>query len=140
MVGIHRGGVELNIHDRNAEKPSPDCGQPIWPSVRSPNSRVEPYAVVGGRPPGTTGAGAMALSQSDPPEAHIETLTDREREILGLFAEGFQNKLIAARLSIATETVKAHAKSIFRKLGVTNRVQAVIWFRDHIPPKGDSGA
>ncbi len=55
-----------------------------------------------------------------------ESLTGREREILGLFATGMTNKSVAARLAISEQTVKAHAKSIYRKMRVTNRVQAIL--------------
>jgi NarL family two-component system response regulator LiaR len=52
-------------------------------------------------------------------------LTPREREILKLLVEGRNNTEIAATLSISLSTVKFHASSIFGKLGVTNRVEAV---------------
>lgn len=54
-----------------------------------------------------------------------EPLTPREREILGLLAAGDSNKTIAARLSISVHTVKYHVSSIFSKLGVTSRTEAV---------------
>lgn len=41
----------------------------------------------------------------------IEVLTAREREILELFSQGLQNKMIATELSIAEETVRSHARS-----------------------------
>jgi DNA-binding NarL/FixJ family response regulator len=46
-------------------------------------------------------------------------LTDREREVLGLTAEGLSNKGIAARLSITERTVEAHLTQIFAKLGIS---------------------
>ena len=52
-------------------------------------------------------------------------LTLREREVLEFIAEGKGNKQIAESLFISSETVKSHIKHIFRKLNVTNRVQAV---------------
>lgn len=51
-------------------------------------------------------------------------LTPREREVLTLLREGLPNKVIANRLSLSEVTVKSHLFSIFRKLGVQNRVQA----------------
>ena len=54
----------------------------------------------------------------------VEKLTARERQILELFSRGLQNKVVAAELSIAEETVKSHAKSIYRKLRVRNRTGA----------------
>ncbi len=52
-------------------------------------------------------------------------LTPREIEILLALRDGLSNKAIARRLDISQHTVKFHAESIFRKLGVTNRVEAV---------------
>ncbi|HEY3638381.1 MAG TPA: response regulator transcription factor [Rhizomicrobium sp.] len=52
-------------------------------------------------------------------------LTPREIEILVALRDGLSNKAIARRLDISQHTVKFHAESIFRKLGVTNRVEAV---------------
>jgi DNA-binding NarL/FixJ family response regulator len=54
-------------------------------------------------------------------------LSDREREVLLLVAEGLPNKLIARRLDISEKTVKAHLTSVFRQIGVTDRTQAALW-------------
>ena len=55
-----------------------------------------------------------------------DELTLRQRRVLELLAQGLSNKQIARTLAISEITVKAHVSSIFRKLGVTNRVQAVL--------------
>jgi DNA-binding NarL/FixJ family response regulator len=52
-------------------------------------------------------------------------LTPREIEILVALSDGLSNKAIARRLDISQHTVKFHAESIFRKLGATNRAEAV---------------
>lgn len=52
-------------------------------------------------------------------------LTNREREILALLADGLANKQIAARLGISKNTVKTHLELIFDKLGVSSRAEAV---------------
>ena len=52
-------------------------------------------------------------------------LTNREREILALLADGLANKQIAARLGISTNTVKTHLELLFEKLGASTRAEAV---------------
>ena len=52
-------------------------------------------------------------------------LSNREREILALLADGLINKQIAARLGISTNTVKTHLELLFDKLGVATRAEAV---------------
>lgn len=54
-----------------------------------------------------------------------ERLTTREDEILDLLGKGLRNHEISDVLGISDETVKTHVKSIFRKLGVSDRVEAV---------------
>ena len=53
------------------------------------------------------------------------SLTNREREILALLADGLGNKQIAARLGISTNTVKTHLELLFEKIGVSSRAEAV---------------
>jgi LuxR family maltose regulon positive regulatory protein len=55
----------------------------------------------------------------------LHALSTRETEILKLIAQGFSNKEIARNLDIGPETVKSHLKSVFTKLGVERRAQAV---------------
>jgi two-component system, NarL family, nitrate/nitrite response regulator NarL len=52
-------------------------------------------------------------------------LTNREREVLALLADGLANKQIAARLGISKNTVKTHLELLFDKLGVSSRAEAV---------------
>lgn len=56
-----------------------------------------------------------------------EPLTPREEEILSLIASGAHNRNIADKLFISEKTVKNHITSIFRKLGVEDRTQAVLF-------------
>jgi DNA-binding NarL/FixJ family response regulator len=60
-------------------------------------------------------------------------MSDREVEVLGLVAAGLANKNIARQLGIAERTVKAHLTNIFQRIGVSDRTQAALWARDHLP-------
>ena len=63
----------------------------------------------------------------DPQEADlvVDPLTGREREVLQLAAEGLANKQIALALEISEHTVKFHLSSLYAKLGVTSRTEAI---------------
>ena len=71
-------------------------------------------------------AGLIVLeSLPSPAESLTESLSDREREVLDLIAEGLSNKLIAHRLSISEHTVKTHVAAILAKFGAGSRTEAV---------------
>jgi len=57
------------------------------------------------------------------PLAAADGLTQREREVALLVADGLRSREVAERLGIASQTVKSHLKTIFDKLGVRNRVE-----------------
>jgi DNA-binding NarL/FixJ family response regulator len=57
-------------------------------------------------------------------------LTDREREILGLIAQGRNNAEIAQRLTLSGKTIRNHITNIFSKLQVADRAQAIVRARD----------
>lgn len=61
----------------------------------------------------------------------FQELSEREREILNLIAQGASNKVIARDLDIAETTVKKHVKHILRKLHLTSRVQAAVFAVHH---------
>ena len=85
------------------------------------------------------GLGKMSPEPRDLPKAETadgtsrtSNLTPRQLAVLDLLAEGKANKIIAYELDISEITVKAHVSAILRKLGVSNRLQAVIAAKDLI--------
>ena len=69
---------------------------------------------------------ARRLATAIRPRAAGEALTRREREVLGLVAEGLPNRQIGQRLGITEKTVKAHVTRVMEKLGVRTRTQAAL--------------
>ena len=76
---------------------------------------------------------ARALLDSRRMPSADKALSAREQEVLRLVAQGLANKQIARRLAISERTVKAHLTNIFGRLGVSDRTQAALWARDHLP-------
>jgi DNA-binding NarL/FixJ family response regulator len=66
----------------------------------------------------------------DTPAQIFPELTDRERELLALLAQGLTNAAIAERLSLSPKTVRNHVSNIFSKLQVADRAQAIIRARE----------
>jgi DNA-binding NarL/FixJ family response regulator len=66
-----------------------------------------------------------ALPEMEDAELVADPLTEREHEVLQLVAEGLANKQIALSLNISEHTVKFHLSSLYAKLGVTSRTEAV---------------
>ena len=73
---------------------------------------------------GEGGAGVAAATD------RLDSLTEREREILALVADGLSNKEVARDLDLQEKTVKHYMTNILRKLGVRNRVEAAILARE----------
>ncbi len=94
-------------------------------------------AAEGGSPLDPRAARSLLDAKSAPDP--LAGISPREREVFSLLLDGMPNKLIARRLEISEKTVKAHLTSIFRQIGVTDRVQAILWverkgLRDELRP------
>ncbi len=88
-------------------------------------------AHVGGAP--LDPAAARVLLDSQRSQQPARNLSPREAEVLALVATGLANKQIARRLGISERTVKAHLTAVFQQLGVTDRTQAALWAKEHLP-------
>jgi DNA-binding NarL/FixJ family response regulator len=82
-------------------------------------SAIVRVAAGGGTGPGT---GAWPA-----PDAELDSLTDREREVLRLIARGYAYKEIASELLISVRTVESHVSSVLRKLQLSNRRELSRW-------------
>jgi len=77
-------------------------------------------------------AQALVETANLPPLPGLD-LTDREREVLALMAEGLNNTQIAGRLTVSPSTIKSHVSNILSKLNVTSRTEAVtLALRNHL--------
>lgn len=80
------------------------------------------------------------IEEGNPVQKASEELTPREWEVLGLLANGFRNKEISSRLSISEETAKSHIKSIYRKLHIKGRRDAISRYIEYGHQLGDKEA
>jgi DNA-binding NarL/FixJ family response regulator len=105
-----------------------------WDVVESPEELVDAIRVVARGDalldPAVTRRVIEGFTGGRPAEATpppgFEELTPREREVLGLVARGLSNAEIADELVVGGGTVKTHVASILMKLGLRDRIQAVI--------------
>jgi DNA-binding NarL/FixJ family response regulator len=96
-----------------------------WGIVHTDASPEELSAAVRALSQGLVVGASTLLFESENSPLSQGPLTDRESEVLGLLSKGLANKQIAAALGISEHTVKFHVSSIYQKLNVTNRTEAV---------------
>ena len=104
----------------------PDYTAKLLAAFQTTEDRRPMIAALG---PSSVFRGPSSLAPSAP-ERLVEDLSVRELEVLQLIAEGLTNREIATRLFVSLNTVKAHTRNIYGKLGVHNRTQAVARARD----------
>lgn len=75
-------------------------------------------------------ANAKSANSRHFPSASFTDLTARERDVLGLICEGLADKEIAARLKLALNTVRNHVATVYSKLDVHSRSEAIVWARE----------
>jgi DNA-binding NarL/FixJ family response regulator len=87
--------------------------------------------------PQSSAASSPGPDDASRPHLGRSGLTARERQVLELVSQGYQNKIIASRMSLSEHTVKLHVHNLITKLRVNNRTQAAAAFRsamDRQPP------
>ncbi|MGQ4364310.1 response regulator [Streptomyces sp. SAS_272] len=73
----------------------------------------------------------LSQEESGSGQGRVGSLTEREREVLGLIADGRSNREIARALVLSEKTVKTHVSNILMKLDVADRTQAALWAVRH---------
>jgi DNA-binding CsgD family transcriptional regulator len=101
-------------HVYGPEASSPDLAEAVWRRTEGNPYRLTELLAVEG----------AALLEAP---ADQFDLTAREREVLGLLAEGMANKQIASALGISVRTVTVHVSNLLRKTGASSRTEAALW-------------
>lgn len=131
-LGLPSRVIMLSLHDMPAyvrEALSAGAGGYVLKDASTAELRGAVGQVMAGQsviPLGLINA-VMREGARDPrPSDLLGSLTTREREVLGLVAEGRTNKEIARHLAVSPATIKAHVERIIAKLGVADRTQAAV--------------
>jgi two-component system nitrate/nitrite response regulator NarL len=116
----------------------------VIPRLAAPSRFVEALRGVLRHKPGTLKAPGTAAAKTPAGSIRgltrpVDTLTQREKAVISHLMQGFGNREIAQRLSIAEQTVKNHLRAIFDKVGVSDRLELVLYAihqRLELPPVG----
>ena len=97
----------------------------VWGILPTDSSAEELTAAIHALAQGLIVGTPTLLFESEGEPLERGPLSEREAEVLGLLSKGLANKQIAVALTISEHTVKFHVSSIYQKLNVTNRTEAV---------------
>jgi len=105
----------------------------IWLDSHTTAAVMRQFATVGGESHTTTretigsSGGSTSSHSSQGKVRERSPLSAREREIVGLVAQGYKNKVMAEKMFISEQTVKNHLHNIFDKLGVSDRLELALY-------------
>jgi DNA-binding NarL/FixJ family response regulator len=92
----------------------------IWLDSHTTAAVIRQFVAADDNPP-------PSAPQASPRERERSPLSQREREIVALVAQGFKNKEMAEKMFISEQTVKNHLHNIFDKLGVSDRLELALY-------------
>ncbi|GID96698.1 response regulator transcription factor [Amorphoplanes digitatis] len=117
--GLHRDGLAMAGTPNGGGVPAMLPNSPMVPAQRGDGSDIDPAT---GRPMAWPG---NDTGRTDVPTGRRLTLTERELQVLRGMADGKSNAEIGRELFVSEDTVKTHARRLFRKLGARDRAHAV---------------
>jgi DNA-binding CsgD family transcriptional regulator/tetratricopeptide (TPR) repeat protein len=128
-AGGDRAGARLRANEARAAAERIDMGL-IVDRVADLERRVGLVRIAGGSAPGSPASAATRTVEDD--------LTERERQVLTLIAQGLSNRQIAERLFISAKTASVHVSNILRKTNTSSRTEAAFLARSFEPVESDA--
>ncbi len=125
LLGENESAAVLHLVDDQFNVEEMKRAYQVWGVLPAEASAEELIAAVHALAQGLVVGAPSLLFASEAEPAGRGPLTERETEVIGWLAKGLANKQIAAALGISEHTVKFHVSSIYQKLNVTNRTEAV---------------
>jgi DNA-binding NarL/FixJ family response regulator len=129
LIGLEREDLDLlrlrSEADGGVEVVGTALRQDVESGARRLPDAIDAIVMSPAAWPQTAATASPARRDASSEDRLIEELTGRERDVLALVADGLPNREVAARLGISEHTVKFHLASLFGKLGVSTRTQAV---------------